>query len=46
MPFLDRFLRAFAVRTIPFDDEHWREAIAAFRRPGRGRHPAALDFGD
>jgi len=45
-PFLDRFLRAFAVQTIPFDDEHWREAIAAFRRFGRGRHPAALNFGD
>ena len=45
-PFLDRFLRAYAVQTIPFDDEHWREAIAAFRRFGRGRHSAALNFGD
>jgi len=31
---------------IPFDDEHWAVAITAFQRFGKGRHPAALNFGD
>jgi hypothetical protein len=25
---------------------HWREAVDAFRRYGKGRHRAALNFGD
>lgn len=24
----------------------WREAVDAYRRFGKGRHPAALNFGD
>jgi ribonuclease VapC len=31
---------------IPFGDTHWREAVAAYERFGRGRHPARLNFGD
>ena len=31
---------------IPFGDAHWREAIDAYWRFGRGRHQAALNFGD
>jgi ribonuclease VapC len=31
---------------IPFGEVHWREAVDAFRRYGRGRHPARLNFGD
>ncbi len=31
---------------IPFDAAHARAARDAFRRFGRGRHPAALNFGD
>lgn len=31
---------------VPFGPEHWREAVDAFRRYGRGRHPAQLNFGD
>jgi len=46
VPFLDRFLRDFDVVPIPFVDEHWREALRAFTRFGRGRHRAALNFGD
>jgi ribonuclease VapC len=34
------------VQEIPFGEIHWREAVEAFRRFGRGRHPAALNFGD
>jgi ribonuclease VapC len=43
---LERFLDEFAVQEIPFGEIHWREAVEAFRRFGRGRHPAALNFGD
>jgi ribonuclease VapC len=43
---LERFLDEFAVAEIPFGEIHWREAVEAFRRFGKGQHPAALDFGD
>ncbi len=43
---LERFLRDFEVVIIPFGDLHWLEAIEAYRRYGKGRHPAALNFGD
>lgn len=43
---VERFCREAGVVAIPFDDEHWPVALAAFRRFGRGRHPAALNFGD
>jgi ribonuclease VapC len=43
---LDRFVADFEVETIEFSTDHWREALAAFRRYGKGRHPAALNFGD
>lgn len=31
---------------IPFTEAHWRIATDAFLRFGKGRHPAALNFGD
>ncbi|HMB55203.1 MAG TPA: type II toxin-antitoxin system VapC family toxin [Thermoanaerobaculia bacterium] len=43
---LERFLQEFEVVEVPFGSEHWREAVEAFRRYGRGRHPAGLNFGD
>jgi ribonuclease VapC len=43
---LDRFLRDFGVVPVAFGEQHWREALEAFRRFGKGRHPAALNFGD
>ncbi len=43
---LERFVADFEVETIPFGAAHWREALAAFRRYGRGRHAADLNFGD
>lgn len=43
---LDRFLRDFGVTPVAFGEEHWREALEAFRRFGKGRHPASLNFGD
>ena len=43
---LDRVLRDFRVVPVVFGEQHWREALEAFRRFGKGRHPAALNYGD
>jgi ribonuclease VapC len=43
---LDHFLQDFRVTPVEFGEAHWREALEAFRRFGKGRHPAALNFGD
>ncbi|MGH9464092.1 MAG: type II toxin-antitoxin system VapC family toxin [Thermoanaerobaculia bacterium] len=45
-PILERFVADLQVETVPFGAGHWREAHAAFRRYGKGRHRAALNFGD
>ena len=45
-PLLVRFLDEASVTTIPFGDDHWRTAIEAYRRYGKGRHDAGLNFGD
>ena len=34
------------VTIVPFGEPEWRLAAAAFMKFGRGRHPAALNFGD
>ena len=31
---------------VPFSEREWHAAAAAFLRFGRGRHAAALNFGD
>lgn len=43
---LARFLQGANVVTVPFSDEHWQVAAHAFARFGKGRHPAALNYGD
>lgn len=43
---LERFVQQFDLTVIPFSSDHWRAASAAFLRFGKGRHPAALNFGD
>lgn len=43
---LGRFVQEAAVTVIPFGPHHWVAAIDAFLRFGKGRHPAALNFGD
>ena len=40
------FMTQTSMEVVPFADEHMRLAVDAFRRFGRGRHPAALNFGD
>ncbi len=43
---LDAFLRTASIETIAFTAEHAAVARDAFLRYGKGRHPAALNFGD
>lgn len=43
---LKRLLTLVEATTVPVDHEHARAAIAAWRRFGKGRHSAALNFGD
>lgn len=40
------FLRTASIETIPFTADHAAVARQAFLRYGKGRHPAALNFGD
>jgi ribonuclease VapC len=43
---LARLCQELGLTQIPFGDAHWREAVNAYERFGRGRHPAGLNFGD
>ena len=43
---LDQFLMEIDATIVPIDAPCGREAIAAFERFGKGRHPAALNLGD
>jgi ribonuclease VapC len=43
---LDRLLEAAGVEVVPLDAEQARRARAAYRRFGKGRHPAGLNLGD
>ena len=45
-PLLSAFLRRLEAEVIAFNEEHLDAATTAFLRFGRGRHPAALNFGD
>lgn len=43
---LERLLDEFEIQEIPFGELHWREAVDGYRKFGKGRHAAGLDFGD
>jgi ribonuclease VapC len=45
-PLLTRFLHDFGIIVVPFGEDHWREALDAFNRFGKGKHPAGLNLGD
>ena len=45
-PQLNEFLREAGAELIPLGPEHIDAAVDAFLRFGKGRHPAALNFGD
>ncbi len=43
---LARFIRAAEISIVPFTEAHFDVAIGVWLRFGKGRHPAALNFGD
>jgi ribonuclease VapC len=43
---LKELLRASDAEVITFTEDHGRSALRAYMRFGKGRHPAALNFGD
>jgi ribonuclease VapC len=43
---LDLLIARFRIGLVPFTESHARIARTAFVRYGKGRHPAALNFGD
>jgi ribonuclease VapC len=43
---LARFIQESGIQQRAFTEEHWPVAVDAFLRFGKGRHPAALNFGD
>ncbi len=45
-PMVNGFLREAETEVVPFSQEHYEIAVDAFQRYGKGRHPAALNFGD
>lgn len=42
----DRFLRDAKIEIVPVDADLAERAVSAWRRYGKGRHPASLNFGD
>ena len=43
---LARVVQEARIAVVPFTDEHWPIALDAYARFGKGRHAAALNFGD
>ena len=43
---LERFVQDAQIELVPVDEAQARLAVGAFRDFGKGRHPAALNFGD
>ena len=43
---VEGLIEELGVSVVPFGPAEWTIAVEAFRRFGRGRHPAALNFGD
>ena len=43
---LTRLLNEASIAIVPFGEAHFSAAVEAWLRFGKGRHPAALNFGD
>lgn len=43
---VEGLVRELAATVVPFGEAEWRVAADAFRRFGRGRHAASLNYGD
>jgi ribonuclease VapC len=45
-PLVAEFIREGGIEVLPFREEHTAAALDAYLRYGKGRHKAALNFGD
>jgi ribonuclease VapC len=45
-PMIASLLRSMDAEIVEFNQNHYEAAVMAFLRYGKGRHPAALNFGD
>ena len=43
---LEALVERLRIEVVPFDQTQLAHAVDAFRRYGKGRHPAALNLGD
>lgn len=43
---VERLVEELGLEVLPFTKEHYREAVRAYARYGKGRHPAGLNLGD
>ena len=43
---LTLFVQDTDLNVVAFGQDHWRAAVDAFRRYGKGQHPARLNLGD
>ena len=43
---VEGLVRELGISIVPFGEAEWRVAVEAFKRFGRGRHPASLNYGD
>ena len=43
---VQRLIEELGVTVVPFGESEWQAAASAYDRFGRGKHPAALNFGD
>jgi ribonuclease VapC len=43
---VEGLVKELGITVVPFGEAEWRAAVEAFARFGRGRHRAALNFGD
>lgn len=43
---VEELVKELGITVVPFGEPEWHAAAAAFHKYGRGRHRAALNFGD
>lgn len=43
---VEELVKELGITVVPFGESEWHAATAAFRKYGRGRHRASLNFGD
>jgi len=43
---VEALVKELGLEVVPFTEAHYREAVRAYARYGKGRHPARLNLGD